>query len=186
MWRKFVTCVLRSKASCKLAPLAELLLVFIGGYAAFALNNFQQRQQEARRRDQILAALEHRSRKSGREFWRGASVCKNLARLHPSAPSLPPIASHGHRPQQPRSRMAGQFRRARHSNHTNGTFQTILPVFSQIAAIKNAFNLVPPRISLISASRNSRPAVVIFERRSSALEEIRPMISFVPGRSSAA
>ena len=37
---------------------AELLLVFVGVYAAFWLNNYQQHQQEAERRDQILAALE--------------------------------------------------------------------------------------------------------------------------------
>jgi hypothetical protein len=38
---------------------AELLLVFLGAYAAFWLNNYQEHQQEARRRDQILAALEN-------------------------------------------------------------------------------------------------------------------------------
>jgi len=38
--------------------LAELILVFVGVYAAFWLNNFQQHQQEAKRRDQILASLE--------------------------------------------------------------------------------------------------------------------------------
>ena len=37
---------------------AELVLVFIGVYAAFWLNSYQQRQQEANRRDQILASLE--------------------------------------------------------------------------------------------------------------------------------
>lgn len=36
----------------------ELVLVFVGVYAAFWLNTFQQRQQEAERRDQILVALE--------------------------------------------------------------------------------------------------------------------------------
>ena len=36
---------------------AELVLVFVGVYAAFWLNNYQQHQQEAERRDQILAAL---------------------------------------------------------------------------------------------------------------------------------
>jgi hypothetical protein len=36
----------------------ELVLVFIGVYAAFWLNNYQQHQQEAKRRDQILASLE--------------------------------------------------------------------------------------------------------------------------------
>jgi hypothetical protein len=37
---------------------AELVLVFVGVYAAFWLNNYQQRQQDAERRDQILASLE--------------------------------------------------------------------------------------------------------------------------------
>src|SRR4051812_8365647 len=37
---------------------AELLLVFIGVYAAFWLNNVQQHRQEASRRDRILASLE--------------------------------------------------------------------------------------------------------------------------------
>jgi hypothetical protein len=38
--------------------LAELVLVFIGVYAAFWLSNFQQRQQQAKQRDQIRASLE--------------------------------------------------------------------------------------------------------------------------------
>ena len=38
--------------------IAELILVFLGAYAAFWLNSYQQHQQEARRRDQILASLE--------------------------------------------------------------------------------------------------------------------------------
>jgi hypothetical protein len=37
---------------------AELVLVFVGVYAAFWLNNYQEHQQDAERRDQILAALE--------------------------------------------------------------------------------------------------------------------------------
>jgi hypothetical protein len=37
---------------------AELVLVFIGVYAAFWLNNLQQHRQEGGRRDQILASLE--------------------------------------------------------------------------------------------------------------------------------
>src|SRR5215469_10309373 len=37
---------------------AELLLVFIGVYAAFWLNDYQQRQQDAERRDRILASIE--------------------------------------------------------------------------------------------------------------------------------
>src|SRR6266403_439527 len=42
---------------------AELVFVFIGVYAAFWLNNYQQHQQEAKRRDQILASLEQEFRK---------------------------------------------------------------------------------------------------------------------------
>src|SRR5438067_13131410 len=38
---------------------AQVLLVFLGAYAAFWLNNYQEHRQDARRRDQILAALEH-------------------------------------------------------------------------------------------------------------------------------
>jgi len=42
--------------------LAELVLVFVGVYAAFWLNNYQQHQQELKRRDQILASLESQLR----------------------------------------------------------------------------------------------------------------------------
>jgi len=37
---------------------AELILVFVGVYAAFWLNNYQQRQQDAERRDRILESIE--------------------------------------------------------------------------------------------------------------------------------
>ena len=37
---------------------AEVVLVFVGVYAAFWLNNYQQRQQDAGRRDRILASIE--------------------------------------------------------------------------------------------------------------------------------
>jgi hypothetical protein len=37
---------------------AELVLVFVGVYAAFWLNNYQQHRQDVERRDQILASLE--------------------------------------------------------------------------------------------------------------------------------
>jgi hypothetical protein len=40
--------------------LAELILVFVGVYAAFWLNNVQQHRQDAQRRDQILAYLAQR------------------------------------------------------------------------------------------------------------------------------
>ena len=41
---------------------AELVLVFVGVYAAFWLNSYQQHRQDAERRDQILAALEQQLR----------------------------------------------------------------------------------------------------------------------------
>jgi len=40
--------------------LAELVLVFVGVYAAFWLNNYQQHREQLQRRDQILAYLEQR------------------------------------------------------------------------------------------------------------------------------
>jgi hypothetical protein len=42
---------------------AELLLVFVGVYAAFWLTNYQEHRQEAARRDQILAAFEQQLQK---------------------------------------------------------------------------------------------------------------------------
>ena len=42
---------------------AELVLVFVGVYAAFWLNSYQQHRQDAERRDQILASLEQQLRK---------------------------------------------------------------------------------------------------------------------------
>jgi hypothetical protein len=41
---------------------AELVLVFVGVYAAFWLNNYQQHQEDAGRRDQILGSLEQQLR----------------------------------------------------------------------------------------------------------------------------
>jgi len=43
--------------------IAELVLVFVGVYAAFWLNNYQQHRQDTERRDQILASLEQQLRK---------------------------------------------------------------------------------------------------------------------------
>src|SRR6266568_3694150 len=43
--------------------IAELVLVFVGVYAAFWLNSYQQHQQDAQRRDRILASLEQEFRK---------------------------------------------------------------------------------------------------------------------------
>src|SRR5258705_6283373 len=49
----------RKTLSARLARwTAELVLVFIGVSAAFWLNNYQQRNEDAKRRDQILASLE--------------------------------------------------------------------------------------------------------------------------------
>lgn len=42
--------------------LAELILVFVSVYAAFWLNNYQQRQQDIKHHDQILAVLENELR----------------------------------------------------------------------------------------------------------------------------
>ena len=48
----------RSRLSRFARWVAELVLVFIGVYAAFWLNNYQQHRQDADRRDQILAFIE--------------------------------------------------------------------------------------------------------------------------------
>src|SRR6058998_538969 len=48
----------RSRFSHFCGWVAELLLVFIGVYAAFWLSNYQQHQQDAERRDRILAFIE--------------------------------------------------------------------------------------------------------------------------------
>ena len=53
--------------------LAELILVFLGAYAAFWLSGYQQHQGDARRRDQILAALEDEAKQSLTDAQRGAS-----------------------------------------------------------------------------------------------------------------
>jgi len=52
---------------------AELVLVFVGVYAAFWLNSYQQHRQDAQRRDQILASLEQ-------EFLKGIESGKSIAR----------------------------------------------------------------------------------------------------------
>src|SRR2546430_5106289 len=46
--------------------IAELILVFVGVYAAFWLNSYQQHLQDAERRDQILASLEQQLREASR------------------------------------------------------------------------------------------------------------------------
>jgi hypothetical protein len=52
------TTIKRSRLSRVGRWTAELLLVFVGVYAAFWLSNCQQRRQDAERRDQILASIE--------------------------------------------------------------------------------------------------------------------------------
>src|SRR6266576_2867164 len=75
---------------------AELVLVFVGVYAAFWLNNYQQHQQDAERRDRILASIEQTLREgieSGKinrakeereaaEFWRALDAGE-MPSLHP-------------------------------------------------------------------------------------------------------
>ncbi len=54
----------RSRLSRVGGWVAELVLVFVGVYAAFWLNSYQQHWQDAQRRDQILASLERQLRES--------------------------------------------------------------------------------------------------------------------------
>ena len=53
--------------------LAELLLVFLGAYAAFWLTGYQQHQQDAKRRDQILASLEQQARENIQDAQSGSA-----------------------------------------------------------------------------------------------------------------
>src|ERR1051326_6220663 len=60
----------RSLLSRTVRWIAELVLVFVGVYAAFWLNNYQQHREDAERSDQILASLEQQLQvgiKSGKE-----------------------------------------------------------------------------------------------------------------------
>jgi len=50
----------RTRLSTVSRWLAELVLVFVGVYAAFALNNYQQHREQKQRHDQLLAYLEQR------------------------------------------------------------------------------------------------------------------------------
>jgi hypothetical protein len=54
--------------------IAELLLVFLGVYGAFWLNSYQQHQQDAKRRDQILASLENYVQLAATESTRNAAI----------------------------------------------------------------------------------------------------------------
>ena len=59
---------------------AELLLVFVGAYAAFWLNSFQERHRDAQRRDVILASLEDDVRDSiGKSRERAEKLGKDAA-----------------------------------------------------------------------------------------------------------
>jgi hypothetical protein len=72
----------------------ELVLVFVGVYAAFWLNNYQQQQHDANRHDQILASLEEQL-KEGIESARieGAKQDKQAAEFRRAldAGEMPPI-----------------------------------------------------------------------------------------------
>jgi phosphodiesterase/alkaline phosphatase D-like protein len=58
---------------------AELLLVFIGAYAAFSLNTYQQHRQDAKRRDQILASLENYVQLIATQSQRNAEAAEKRA-----------------------------------------------------------------------------------------------------------
>jgi hypothetical protein len=75
---------------------AELLLVFVGVYAAFWLNNYQQHRQDANRHDQILAALEDGLKDEiGNAKTEGAKQDKVLAQFRRAlnAGEMPPLHS---------------------------------------------------------------------------------------------
>jgi hypothetical protein len=80
---------------------AELVLVFIGVYGAFWLNNFQQHQQEAKRRDQILAALEEKvSEELESVRSQGAKQKQNTAEFQRAvdAGEMPPLRALAYAP----------------------------------------------------------------------------------------
>jgi hypothetical protein len=75
---------------------AELLLVFVGVYAAFWLNNYQQHRQDANRHNQILAALENGLKgEIGNAKTEGAKQDKVLAQFRRAlnAGEMPPLHS---------------------------------------------------------------------------------------------
>jgi hypothetical protein len=72
----------------------ELLLVFLGTYAAFWLNNYQQHRQDAKRRDQILGALEEYVQLAADESARNAATAEKHAREFDralAAGEMPPL-----------------------------------------------------------------------------------------------
>jgi hypothetical protein len=73
---------------------AELLLVFLGAYAAFWLTGYQQHQQEARRRDQILESLEQNTKGTiANSQEEGAKQDKRVAEFRRAldAGEMPPL-----------------------------------------------------------------------------------------------
>ena len=76
---------------------AELLLVFVGAYAAFWLNSYQERQRDAQRREVILASLEDDVRDAiGKSHERAESIGKAAAAFKAKVdagemPELPPF-----------------------------------------------------------------------------------------------
>jgi len=74
--------------------LVELVLVFLGVYAAFWLSNYQQERQNTRRRDQILASLEQQLRE-GIEITKkqGADAERQVAGFEQAlaAGQMPPL-----------------------------------------------------------------------------------------------
>src|SRR5262249_24827726 len=73
---------------------AELVLVFVGVYAAFWLNNYQQHREDAGRRDQVLAALEQQLREgieSGKTNRAKQEQKAAEFRRAPGAGEMPPL-----------------------------------------------------------------------------------------------
>jgi hypothetical protein len=60
--------------------IAELLLVFVGVYGAFWLNNYQERQRDAKRPDVILASLEESVKEGFENARQNAGVQEQKAR----------------------------------------------------------------------------------------------------------
>jgi len=73
---------------------AELVLVFIGVYGAFWLNSYQERQQQVRRHDRILATLEESVERSVKRYEAAAEQQNRTAadfRRRLDAGEMPPL-----------------------------------------------------------------------------------------------
>jgi hypothetical protein len=73
---------------------AELVLVFIGVYGAFWLNSYQERQQQVRRHDRILATLEESVQGSVKRYQAAAEQQNRIAadfRRKLEAGEMPPL-----------------------------------------------------------------------------------------------